>query len=255
VDINLGFIAAEVSRARGRAEAAALVLHDLGNQLTGVQGWNRELERGFERARELVASGGTVETPMVESLASHHERLSRCLEASFELLRINRQFLRSYAQEEPAPRGFSIHEILDHVVALAPRASAAVGVRCALPERTCLDFDRSRFVRVLLNLVKNALEASDSSGQEPRVVLEALREGREVVLRVRDEGAGFDETQAKSFFVKGCTSKSEGSGLGLWASRAFVEALGGTLRLESEGPGQGAVATVRLPESLVCQGP
>ncbi len=113
-----------------------------------------------------------------------------------------------------------------------------------------VDGDRARLEQVLSNLLDNAHKFS-STEQPIRVHVRA--EGGVAVLEVRDQGEGIapeDLPRIFELFVQGSQAfhrPQGGIGLGLTLVRRLVELQGGTVTASSEGPGQGACFTVRLP--------
>ena len=110
--------------------------------------------------------------------------------------------------------------------------------------------DRRRMDQVLSNLVENALRHTPAGGR----VTVGLSEGvDEVSFTVSDNGEGIDAEDLSRIFMRfyrvgeGREGKPGGSGLGLAISKALVEAQGGRLSAASDGPGQGAEFTVRIP--------
>lgn len=106
--------------------------------------------------------------------------------------------------------------------------------------------DAGRFARVLLNLVKNAIEAMPQGG----MLWVKLREEKEkVVFRVSDTGCGIDpELQAKIFEPFVTFGKSKGTGLGMAIVKSVVEAHGGTIKLSST-VGVGTTIDIELPKA------
>jgi len=101
--------------------------------------------------------------------------------------------------------------------------------------------DREKLKQVLINLVRNAIEAMPQKGT---VTIEAALEEGAQVLRVIDTGPGIDPgLDVFSFFT---TTKQGGTGLGLPLARGIVEAHGGTLTFDS-GPDRGTTFTISLP--------
>lgn len=100
-------------------------------------------------------------------------------------------------------------------------------------------------VQVLSNLVNNGLESICRSGLiDGRIVVEAMEsdpgDGRQVHIKVKDNGEGIAPEMLGRIFERGISSKEEGSGLGLhWCANATTS-LSGRLYAESAGPGQGA---------------
>ena len=105
--------------------------------------------------------------------------------------------------------------------------------------------DREEMHKVLVNLFRNAQEASQ--GKNP-VVVEVGHQGQPYV-KVSDSGCGMNEDFIrKHLFVPFTTTKSKGMGIGLYQSKQIVEAHGGRLEVESH-PGLGSTFTVLLPDT------
>ncbi|MBW1807218.1 MAG: HAMP domain-containing histidine kinase [Deltaproteobacteria bacterium] len=103
--------------------------------------------------------------------------------------------------------------------------------------------DREKIRRALLNLVRNAIQASGSGG---RVKLSIWQTDQEVTFAVSDTGPGIDEDSRKRIFEPFFTTRQKGTGLGLALVKRIVDAHGGVLSLDSE-PGKGATFSLRLP--------
>lgn len=129
-------------------------------------------------------------------------------------------------------------------VALIAEAAEAVACQCAVdgegaPPRWSLDPPRLR--QVLINVLRNAHQAS------PDEVEATVRaDGGQLVVAVRDHGAGIDADAFERIFEPFVTTRVRGTGLGLAVSRRIVELHGGTIVAENH-PGGGAVFTIRLP--------
>lgn len=112
---------------------------------------------------------------------------------------------------------------------------------------------------VVVNLIKNAAEASPDGG---KIKVRSYSQFDRVFLVVEDSGVGIPGDQLKSLFIPFYTTKlTAGAGLGLASSMAIVKRHGGTMRVSSS-PGQGSRFTVILPkgervddETLQCGGP
>src|SRR5690606_22850890 len=91
--------------------------------------------------------------------------------------------------------------------------------------------DRIQLEQILLNLIVNAIEACQTpAGQAPlKVWLEAQRHGRQLEIRVRDQGPGLPPHSSDKLFERFFTTKKNGLGMGLAISRSLVESLGGEL--------------------------
>ncbi len=102
---------------------------------------------------------------------------------------------------------------------------------------------RDHLIQVVLNLVLNAVDATEEGG---RIHLEARAEEHWLELAIQDEGRGIDPTNLERVFQPFFTTKTHGTGLGLFVCKQIVEEMGGTLRCVST-PGEGSTFTMRLP--------
>ena len=102
----------------------------------------------------------------------------------------------------------------------------------------------------MVNLINNAAKSTEPGG---RIEVELGREGREVVLQIRDNGVGIAPGMLSRIFdpfvqVERRVERSQGGvGIGLTLVRKLVELHGGTVAAYSEGPGHGSTFAVRLP--------
>jgi signal transduction histidine kinase len=141
-----------------------------------------------------------------------------------------------------------IAKILTHVCELLrPEAAAreieiATRVDGALPRVMA---DPVRLTQALLNVVINAIQAVEKKG---RVEVSGAVADSQVCVVVSDNGPGIPPDKLASIFDPYFTTKTEGSGLGLWIAQQIVTAHGGSLHAQN-GDSGGAVLTIRLPLS------
>jgi two-component system sensor histidine kinase HydH len=103
--------------------------------------------------------------------------------------------------------------------------------------------DPVRLTQALLNVVINAIQAVERKGRVE--VSASVADGR-ISVAVSDNGPGIPPERLASIFDPYFTTKTEGSGLGLWIAQQIVTAHGGTLEAGNR-PAGGAVVTLRLP--------
>jgi two-component system, LuxR family, sensor kinase FixL len=108
--------------------------------------------------------------------------------------------------------------------------------------------DRIQIEQVLLNLLRNAMDAMEAANTEQRsIVVEARRNGsRSVEVYVADSGPGVAAEMADTIFEPFVTTKPLGMGMGLSISHSIVESHGGSLRM-ARGVGSGAIFLFDLP--------
>jgi signal transduction histidine kinase len=108
-----------------------------------------------------------------------------------------------------------------------------------------LDADPDQLEQLLINLLRNAADASAETGG--RVAVAWKRTGDDVEITVTDSGPGLANTA--NLFVPFFTTKPGGSGIGLSLSRQIAEAHGGSLTLENRSGARGCIAKLVLPVS------
>lgn len=102
------------------------------------------------------------------------------------------------------------------------------------PENLEVRADPGLFDQVLLNVVKNAAEAS-AGGPAPQIRIHAAREYGRVIMRIADNGPGLPEDAADQVFVPFFTTKRTGSGIGLSVCRQIMTAHGGEIAISRKG--------------------
>jgi two-component system sensor histidine kinase FlrB len=103
--------------------------------------------------------------------------------------------------------------------------------------------DRKALCGALLNLLENALQASETGGA---VTLDVGLDCQRVTIRVSDQGKGMPPEVQRRLFQPFFTTRAEGTGLGLAIMRSVIDAHGGDVEVDSE-PGRGTTFLVRLP--------
>ena len=218
---------------------AAGLAHEIKNPLAGLQGSAELLAREAEGHTREYAQVIAREAKRVDGLVR-------------ELLDLARP-----AALQTAP--VNIHDVLGDVLMLARGMPGADRIQFGEhydPSLPPVQGDDEKLMQVLLNLVRNAVEAV-AEVQGPRITLEtgvaALRlrssGGRTRPLArisVLDNGPGIPEQMAHRIFTPFATSKPHGTGLGLAISRRIVDAHGGRMEVKNR-TGGGAEALVYLP--------
>lgn len=106
--------------------------------------------------------------------------------------------------------------------------------------------DRTQLIRIITNLVKNAIQALPDNAAEPQVNVRVARHGNSARITVQDNGKGITLENKSRIFEPKFTTKTSGMGLGLGIIKNIVENYNGTITFESM-PGKGTTFTVELP--------
>ena len=224
---------------RVKDEFLATLSHELRTPLNSVLGWARLLASGkldkeqSAKAVQAIERAGWAQSRLIEDLLD----LSRIVSGQLTI----------------ATHPTLIQPLIEGVVqSLHPAASAKdITVETRLASSIGpVAADPDRLQQVIWNLLSNAIKFTPVGG---RVVV-ALAEGdREICLSVADTGIGFTADTAAHLFERfrqgdsSTTRQFGGLGLGLGIVRHLVEAHGGTVKAESDGPNRGATFEVFLP--------
>jgi PAS domain S-box-containing protein len=161
------------------------------------------------------------------------------------LSRMLTEFLELARPRGPVREEVRFGTLVDEVLTLeqAPLAAGGVAVERRIAGDALVMGDAEKLKQVVINLVMNALDAMRAGGT---LGVEVSLAGEQVLLVVRDTGAGIERALLPQVFDPFFTTKEGGTGLGLSIVRKIVELHGGEVRIESER-GVGTHVTVQLP--------
>ena len=222
---------------RMRTEFLAIVSHELRTPLTSIQG---------SAGAVLRAEPGFARPEMMQFFRIIDEQAARMGGLIRDLLDAGRIATGTLSvSPEPSDAAALIDAARRSFVAGGGRHPVAADVPADLPRVMA---DRERVVQVLGNLLANAARHSAESSP---ISFFARRDGDHVAISVSDEGRGIAPEQLPHLFRKHAAgdggTRGPGSGLGLAICKGLVEAHGGRIRVESDGPGRGARFTLTLP--------
>lgn len=113
-------------------------------------------------------------------------------------------------------------------------------------EEIIAKLDRTQLIRIITNLVKNAIQAIPLEQENKRILISIVKEGQEAKIMVADNGVGIRDSHTAKVFEPKFTTKSSGMGLGLAMVKKIVETYKGSIGFTST-EGKGTVFTVKLP--------
>jgi PAS domain S-box-containing protein len=230
----------ELERAgRAKDEFLATISHELRNPLNAILGWTRMLREGTldaaraDRALKTIERNAEMQAALVEDMLDVSRIITGKLQLNVGAVDLRNIVSAAYETVRLAAEAKQIDVCLIH----DDEIDLASG-------------DPERLQQVVWNLLSNAIKFTPRGGH---VEARTCRDGSHVVLTVQDSGQGmpaeflpyafdrFRQADSTSTRVHG------GLGLGLAIVRHLVELHGGTVAVASEGAGQGACFTVRLP--------
>ncbi len=151
------------------------------------------------------------------------------------------------------PTPTDVHQLVDEVVALSESKMKSQGIELVeeCNETPILKVDAEKLRTCFINVVANAIQAMPEGGTM-RITFSRL--DGSMVIAFSDTGAGIEAGVANHVFEPFFTTKRDGIGLGLFLSKAIVEAHGGTIEIGPNGDGHGTTLTFTFPPSAVMDG-
>jgi signal transduction histidine kinase len=269
----------DASRQAGQAEVASSVLHNVGNVLNSVnvstcliadrlrklrlanvskvaallQQHSGDLSRFLtedEKGRQLpnyLENLGHHLVAAQTDLLTETKDLAQNIEHIKEIVAMQ----QTYAQVSGVTETIAPAELVESAFKMHSDAFVRHGVRIVreFDEVPPVTVDKHRVLQILVNLLHNAKQAcAEGDRLEKRVQVRINRAGNQgVKIEVADNGVGIPRENLTRIFGHGFTTRKNGHGFGLHSSALAAKELGGTLTVQSEGSGQGAIFTLEIP--------
>jgi len=148
----------------------------------------------------------------------------------------------------PVPQYFHVHSLFDGLKGLLPVTGKEIDFHIH-PADLRIKGDRVLLEQVIINLVKNAVEATPTD-KTPEIILSACRKEGRTVISVTDKGEGIVPEAMDKVFVPFYTTKTGGSGIGLSICRQILNRHGGSVTIESQ-PDRGTTVSLHFPPERV----
>jgi len=218
-----------ISRLTAMGEMASTLAHELNQPLSAIANYLKGSRRLLENSTD--SKSATIRDAMDKAA-------EQALRAG-DIIRRLRDFL---SRGESERRIESITKLVEEASALALVGAKERGVLVRFKMDPLVDLvlaDRVQIQQVLLNLMRNAVEAMEDSDKRELTVTSAADDGM-IMVRVTDTGTGIAPEIASQLFQPFITTKRQGMGVGLSICRTIVEAHGGQISVEPN-PGGGTV--------------
>jgi two-component system nitrogen regulation sensor histidine kinase NtrY len=230
--ISLQPIAGELDAVETRAwqEMATILAHEMMNSLTPISSLSESLEALVHRAVQRDLDAGT------------YDEISQSLEAIRRRSDGLMKFVDRYRKvaELPQPNVQPIHAVkfitgISNLMSVDLSCKRVAFSCSVVPEDLLFVADPELLEQAVINLLRNAIDAA-AEATSPSVEVLCWVRDRQIMIAVRDNGAGVREEQREQMFVPFFTTKPGGSGIGLSLARQVAIAHGGRLEVHANQP-------------------
>jgi PAS domain S-box-containing protein len=230
---------AHAGRMQSMGEMASTLAHELNQPLTAIL--------SFSQASQRVVKNQDFDQ---DELIFAQERIAINAKRAGDIIGHMRGFIR---KEEPRTEKYAINRLINEVLDLVHSELLHLEIDTDLDLTTRIPdvlVDPVQIQQVILNLVRNSMEAIDSHSNDERRISIATRivKPGSIELVITDSGPGLDREVAENVFDAFVTTKQEGMGVGLSICKSIVEAHGGEM-VAGQGPGGGARFSFVLPST------
>ncbi len=209
-------------------EMAAKIAHDIRNPMTAIG--------GFARRMLKKATADTTTNSYLQIIVHEVDRLEKILG----------DILSFSKPSAPQLREADLNQLIGETYAMMGPELEQHRIRVVKeldPRLQPVRIDRDQIERVLINLIKNAVEAMPEGGA---ITASTRLEGRQVLIETADTGPGIEEENLYKIFEPFYTSKATGSGLGLTLAAQIISSHGGTMEVFRREP-SGISIVIILP--------
>lgn len=268
------------ARQAGMAEVATSILHNVGNVLTSINVCSALLteELRHSKSKDVGRLAGLIKEQgaqlghfltddargklVPDYLQTLGERLIQENQTALAHMATLRKGLehvnhavatqQNYAKLTSVHETVSVVDLIEDSLRLCAGEFTRHGIELSreFEPTPPITVDKHKVLQILVNLLRNAKYACDESGKKGRTVrLRVVGDGERVRISVIDNGVGIAPEIMHRLFTHGFTTRAAGHGFGLHSAVLAAQQLGGALRAESAGVGQGATFILELPRN------
>jgi two-component system sensor kinase FixL len=216
-----------ISRLSTMGEMASALAHELNQPLSAIANY-------LQGSRRLLQNSSDDRAPIIA------EAMNKAAEQAIRAGQVIQRLRDFVSRGETEKRLESLKKLVEEAIALALVAAREHSFRMDLRLDPSIDLvlvDKVQIQQVLLNLLRNAMEAMQSSERRELIVSSRPADNNMVVVGVSDSGGGISPDVAARLFQPFVTTKKQGMGVGLSISRTIIESHGGQITVEANPVG------------------
>lgn len=213
---------------------ASTIAHELNQPLSAIANYAAALKRILAQPQQSSALADDI----LDKIIKQRERASQIVD------RLRKQVARGGGERRPEMLDDVVSEALDLAASTIQKSGAKASIQVDGPLPACL-IDRVQIQQVIINLIRNAVEAMETS-QTKRLGITVSSGEQGVQVDVADWGSGLPAHVAEKLFQPFVTTKDSGMGLGLSICRDIIESHGGRLWARPNEP-NGTIFSFILP--------
>ena len=219
-----------------------VLVHEIMNSVTPMKTLTYSLYNLYQQ-NDNPKSLNEIETQDIEDTFQGLKALNKRVQG---LMQFVESYRKLYKIPEPVFTNFSFSEIIEELQALYKDELQEKKINLSLSGNKNLKLfaDKSLITQVIINLVKNAIEAFENTTQ-PEIKITLSENQNKKTISITDNGTGINSGILKDIFIPFFTTKTNGTGIGLYYSKLIILMHKGTLRASSVF-GEGSTFTIQL---------
>ncbi|MCZ8215708.1 MAG: ATP-binding protein, partial [Cyclobacteriaceae bacterium] len=221
-----------------------VLTHEIMNSVTPISSLSDMVEEDLAKHLERNSNQPVTQ----DQLEDIHLSLKTISKRSEGLINFVKEFRSLAMVPKPRMTDINLRDLLDELCQLHKKEMADANIQMSLsvnPNDLLIHADKSQIEQVVINLIKNAMQAFDRPDNRVLEVKAYQNDKQRTIISVKDNGTGIDPEALEKIFIPFFTTKKNGSGIGLSLSRQIMRQHKGSLTVKST-PGVGTEFFMRF---------
>lgn len=212
-----------------------VLTHEIMNSVTPISSLAATVEADLD---DFLKNGSDVNQIKDDTIEDFYLSVKTIHKRSESLIKFVSDFRNMTRIKHPNLEWHEVEDMIKHILVLLKPDIEATGIKvnCSVKPGLTVNIDREQIEQVVINVVKNAIQALAASDKEDKsLTITAMPgEGGGAFISVADNGTGIEEEALKKIFIPFFTTKKNGSGIGLSLSKQIMRKHGGNITAKSQ---------------------